>query len=98
MPASNVADWLSACAVRAQHELALKDATAEQLRAIHDVGGRINEATSPEERNVLIERVFEQSKALLGDVRYQRYRSTLNDVAMEQLLDDPEETAMDGGF
>ena len=98
MPASNVADWLRACAVRAQHELALKDATAEQLRAIHDVGGRINAATSPEERNVLIERVFEQSKTLLGDVRYQRYRSTLNDVAMEQLLDDPEETAMDGGF
>ena len=98
MSAADTRRFLHKLAMRIREELALTGTTAEQLRALHDLDGRIGDDTPYHVIMPLIDGVLEGTRQLLGATAYARYRSVLNRDVAAILLGAPADSPREQGF
>jgi hypothetical protein len=81
--------FLRTFAARTRQELGLTGASAEQLLALHDLEGRIDDQTSSEARMQLVDGALDGARQLLGEGTYAQYRAILNRDVAGLLLESP---------
>ncbi len=96
--AANARTFLPMFATRVQQELGLTDAAAEQLRALHDVSGRLVDNTPYHVLMQVVGSVLEGTRQLLGEQGYATYRAVLNRDAADILLGAPADSPREQGF
>jgi hypothetical protein len=90
--------FLHRFAMRVRGELALTDATAEQLSALHDLEGRIADDTPYHVLMPLVDGVLEGARQLLGEDVYTRYRAVMNRDVAALLLGAPADSPREQGL
>lgn len=96
--AANARKFLPRFAARAQQELALTEPAFEQLRALHDVSNRISDDTPDRLLMPVVNSVLADTRRLLGEDAYGRYRTILNREIADILLGAPADSARERGF
>jgi hypothetical protein len=96
--AADTRAFLREFAIRIQRELELTGATAEQLRALHDLDGRIADDTPYHLLMPVVESVLEGTRQLLAPNPYARYREVLSRDVGSILLGAPPDSPREQGF
>jgi hypothetical protein len=90
--------FLHALVERAGAELSLSGATAERLRELHELRGKVDDTSLLEARLAAFHGILEGTRQLLEPNGYARYRAELNRRVREQLLGAPADSLAEQGL
>lgn len=90
LSAANAETFLQGLIGHLQTTLALSGEHVDQLRRVHDLGGRIADDTLPDVKLALYGDMLEQTRQVLPAEAYARYREELNAGARALLLGGPD--------